>query len=291
MLMIVLLVGALAWSAGVAVQHDRANQALIAAVNRSHATAAIAALDAGADPNARDDGGLFPATWRHLRARLERLTGQDASEDEADEPTALIGALEPRMDPKTDIAEDTPENVALVKALLDRGADVNIQDLDGDTPLMLAAWCGYTETALLLLAQGASVNGVAGGEHPGKALAAASEWGDRRLVELLLAKGANVNLRGDGGCTPLMCAAEQGHPGIAKRLLQVGAQVDARNDRGQTALMEAAEESGEADAAKALLDAGAEVNVRDADGDSALTLAVRERHSGVVRLLKKAGAR
>lgn len=48
-------------------------------------------------------------------------------------------------------------DAAAVRALLERGADVNARDKDGDTALMFAAYKGHTEIVSLLLERGANV--------------------------------------------------------------------------------------------------------------------------------------
>lgn len=47
---------------------------------------------------------------------------------------------------------------AMVKDLLDAGANVNVKDEAGRTPLTEAAWNGHTETIKLLLERGADPN-------------------------------------------------------------------------------------------------------------------------------------
>ncbi len=50
-------------------------------------------------------------------------------------------------------------DVAAVKSLLDKGADVNPKDKDGATPLMVAVQQGHLTVVNVLLARGADVNG------------------------------------------------------------------------------------------------------------------------------------
>lgn len=69
--------------------------------------------------------------------------------------------LPSRKDEKTPLhfaAEARRDRKRLVRALLDRGAGVNIQDALGRTPIFLACLHGYEDACLELLAQGADPN-------------------------------------------------------------------------------------------------------------------------------------
>lgn len=70
-------------------------------------------------------------------------------------------------------------------------------------------------------------------------------------VNLLVAAGADVNVRGDMGYTPLRCAATWGRPQVAERLLTLGADQSLRNEFGLTAL-EAAQQGGREEVARLL---------------------------------------
>lgn len=74
-------------------------------------------------------------------------------------------------------------------------------------------------------------------------------------VELLLSKGANVNVKNDVGWTPLHSAAAQGHKDMAELLLSKGANVNAKTDKGHTPLHFAMEKNHK-DVAKLLLQHG-----------------------------------
>ena len=73
------------------------------------------------------------------------------------------------------------------------------------------------------------------GDHDGRLLEAADD-GNLSLVEELLGKGSNVNVKGDRGCTPLHFACWEGHLGVSKLLIESWADVLVQDEDGETAL-------------------------------------------------------
>ena len=73
--------------------------------------------------------------------------------------------------------------------LLNKGADPNIGDTNGDTPLTIAAGIGFEEAAAYMLAKGAKVDSI--NRRGETALAIAVQQRQPRVVELLLKAGAN----------------------------------------------------------------------------------------------------
>ena len=65
---------------------------------------------------------------------------------------------------------------------------------------------------------------------------AAAANGNLNILKTLLAKGADVNARQQGGFTPLHTAADSNSPEMARLFLEYGADRDAVRDNGQTAL-------------------------------------------------------
>lgn len=75
-----------------------------------------------------------------------------------------------------------------VRSLLDRGADVNARDNDGETALMAASFSGHVGVVKLLLDRGAEVNGRS--RTGWTALNLAVKRSNDEVRRLLLANGA-----------------------------------------------------------------------------------------------------
>jgi len=164
------------------------------------------------------------------------------------------------------------EQIDVVKLLLDHGADPNISNKNGDTPLGYAASRNGTNGTLLcewLLAKGAIVNPTNKTEYRITPLDWAISSDNTELVKILLDAGASVKAKNDNGDTPLDAAADRGDLEIAQMLIAHGADVNAKITGGTTPLMKAAG-NGHVDIIKLLLDHGADVNFKRSDGLTAL---------------------
>jgi ankyrin repeat protein len=102
---------------------------------------------------------------------------------------------------------------------------------------------------------------------------------DQNWTAFLLRRGADVNLAGKGGDTPVIAAARVGFDEAVDWLLGDGAKVDAANKMGETALIVAVQQRN-ARLVKMLLDAGADPDKTDsAAGFSARDYAQRDTRS------------
>ncbi len=129
-----------------------------------------------------------------------------------------------------------------VKRFLEQGPDVNIKDDQLNwTPLHWATFPGCRDVAEFLIAKGADVNTK--GEFNDQPLHYAALRGHRELVELFLAKGAEVNAKDKDsfGKTPLHEAARKGHQEVVAVLIANGAYINPKDENGRTPLLRAAE--------------------------------------------------
>ncbi|KAH8800858.1 heterokaryon incompatibility protein-domain-containing protein [Xylogone sp. PMI_703] len=117
-------------------------------------------------------------------------------------------------------AKDT-EHGAVVKLLLKTGkADVNSEDYDSQILLLWAAGNGHEAIVKLLLERGAEPK--AKDENGQTSLSWAAENGHEVIVKLLLEKGAEPKAKDENGQTPLSWATRNGHEAIVKLLLEKG---------------------------------------------------------------------
>jgi ankyrin repeat protein len=162
---------------------------------------------------------------------------------------------------------------------------LEVQNEDGDTPLIEALQCNGCKMVKLLLDKGANIH--APGEM-GTALHYAADWGCEARAAFLLSQGADAySTIGTGLCqTPLMLAARAGHVGVAKLLLRhtgKGA-LETRDEDGRTALHLAAIAE-HIQMVAFLLSQGAQADSKDYHGATALMSAAEGAPLGVVKLL------
>lgn len=212
-------------------EQQRRNRALFTAARGNDTRAVTTLLAQGADPNVQDEtdcSGPCSSLWSRV---LRRLRGEPLRAET--HPTVLLAALD-WHNSLPGGPGFPPENTALVKALLDKGAAVNSEWRGGITPLMLAIMAGKRDTAALLLDRGADIRKG----YPALLFSAGggTRGGNDTLVNLLLDRGADINQRDKRGSTALTEAAANQHQTIVKTLLRRHAKVNLKNGRGMTAL-------------------------------------------------------
>jgi ankyrin repeat protein len=191
-----------------------------------------------------------------------------------------------RSTPLHHAAREGREDV--VKFLLSKGADANIQRVDGWTPLIDASSNGHVGVARILL-EHMGGEGIDTRFSQGKTgLYYAARNGHEDMVALLLSKGASATIASNEGLTPLMQASIEGHVGVARLLLEhMGGQgVDTTDNAGRTALHHAVLSMHD-EVLTFLLAKGADPNITDLYGRTALAHACYRCHWYIVLILVK----
>jgi ankyrin repeat protein len=175
--------------------------------------------------------------------------------------------------------------IDILRLLLEKGADVNMKDGVGRTALTYAAMYGHSDVSQLLMDFLATDATDKSGNNT---LMWATKNGHSHTVRALLEKGIEANKRsGENEDAPLAEAARRGFIQVAEVLLSRGAFVDITTRAGWTPLMFAAQ-AGHVAIVKLLLEHGADVNNKGRDGVTPLKLALKKNRDEVVRLLKDA---
>jgi len=186
----------------------------------------------GADPNLREIGGVDDQDQKilgdtPLTAALEL------------DSTEMVGILLKHgirlaHNPS---ALHSANSIEMIGFLLNHGALINGRNENGETYLQVAAQeagndAELEEVVQLLIERGANVNFADNdGETP------LLRCQSVEIAELLIKKGANVNASNKSGLTPLHLAAfEEARIEIARLLISHGADVNARNNEGYTPL-------------------------------------------------------
>lgn len=158
----------------------------------------------------------------------------------------------------------------IARSLLNAGAATDVADKEGDYPMTAAARSQNQEALEALIARGAALDQADGKRMTPLALAARN--GSIRMVMTLLsaaeARSEPLNLQ-----PALFLAAEKGHGRVMELLIAGGADVNAPDDEGHTPLMKAAL-SDQVEALSILIKAGAKPDTGDRHGLQAYDHAV-----------------
>jgi ankyrin repeat protein len=249
-------------------------------------------LEAGADPNVRDQQGATPliyAAWNYEKTRLlvEKGAGVNA---------ASKTGVTPLM-----IASSVHGNIATVRYLIEHHGDVCAVDQLGSDALVLAGLKSDPEVERLLLEHGADPH------HADKfgytALHGALAYSDFTSAKVLLAAGSDPNAANTFGgvvkngplalvhLTPLMLAVPHSQPEIVSNLLQDGAHPNDADIRKMTPLMlSIATDQANPEIVRRLIAAGADVNAKDEYGQSILDWAQKFRNPEILSALREANA-
>ena len=146
---------------------------------------------------------------------------------------------------------------------------------------------GSKEVVELLLAKGADIHAK---RNDGiTVLHGAALGGRKEVIELLLAKGADIHAKTDSGFTVLLGAALGGNKEVIELLLAKGADIHAKMNDGRTVLYGAAL-GGNKEVVELLLAKGADMHTKTNDGITVLHSAIEKGNKEIVELLLANGA-
>lgn len=224
------------------------NLSLLDAAKKGEAALVESRLLDGASISTRDRFGntalIYAARGGHFRtARLLIEAGANVNQPNTNGNTPLFEAA-------------GSGNIDLVRLMVEHEADPNLVSMKQVSPLANAVYHQHASIADFLLRHDAWPDFV---DNSGKNSAVyAAAMGQTEVLRSILEFGGEhaiaVDTRYAHGLTLLMWAAGYGHAESVNLLVNRGAMLDLTDDRGKTALM-MAEENGNADAIQILLDA------------------------------------
>ncbi|HEX8297249.1 MAG TPA: ankyrin repeat domain-containing protein [Chthoniobacteraceae bacterium] len=233
------------------------------------------------------EAAALSATFRPNHPSLKRVNEQIA---------AIEGILRTGVGVAPTAKE--AEELELIREMVKNSPDlINARDNAGIVPLARAAANGWVAVATYLLDHGARLEDPARppGENP---LQMAAHAGHKRMTELFLARGADVDAGLETGSSALHVALQERRHEIVRLLLEKGAKLnptfkdspDPRKVDHTTPLLTAVEQ-GDATMTKLLIEKGAKVELgRPFTGDRPLTSAAKGGNLPMMTLLLDAGA-
>ena len=258
---------------------------LEAACNGARVVDAALLLACGAELECKTAHGDTPLITAAARGHdaicgLLLAKGADVNATDAEGCSVLMRALS---------GKDT--SLALVQALIAKGANVGHQAKNHYSALDYAVMYGASIPIIALLSHGVNLNVKrACGDY---LLPMAVKKGHLHVIEFVIEKGCDVNVYSNDWfelITPLMQAARNGHMEVVDLLLANGASLEVAGSTGFTALHLAVQ--GESTAmVKHLLKLGMNIDQFDHKGNTALSIACRFGATDHVKLLLEHGAK
>ncbi|KAJ6231276.1 myotrophin [Anaeramoeba flamelloides] len=124
----------------------------------------------------------------------------------------------------------------LKELLLHKGIDLDILSDKKETPLLIAAKTGNFEISKLLINSGANLNLQDKRGFSPLHLLCSTNKPTIEIIKLFLERGASINIQTRTGCTPLHLAVKNGDCRISKLLISKGALINKADFNGYTSL-------------------------------------------------------
>lgn len=126
------------------------------------------------------------------------------------------------------------DHTELVRRYSERGDDLNVRDVDGETALSLAIEMNKPEMIYILCRNGAEVRNYPGLSQT-EAMLQASRDGALGTILNLRDAGVSINIEDAEGNSPMILSAREGHLGVVRSLYHLGADINHKNRSGQSA--------------------------------------------------------
>ncbi len=252
--------------------------ALFVAVQRNNRKAGELLLSRNAD--------IFAANTQNVSPLRESLESQNGSEQWLIN-SSTIAARDGSGNSVLHYAAEWSLPNDVMNFLIQKGADVNAVNGNGETPLFSAAKADNADAITSLVKSGSSLNARDNlGSGP---LHAAVRWDALAASEKLINLGLNIDSQNVGGKTPLAEAAVEGNITMAKLLLGHGANPNTYDQNGRTCLSDAIR-AGQYEMTRLLLSAKANPQIQDLAGRTPYHEAAILGDRDIIDLLRKAGA-
>lgn len=180
--------------------------------------------------------------------------------------------------------------VDLLESLLTGGADIDVEDRRGLTPLFYAACSGSKEAVVYLVEKGARIEQPNTRSQQWSIVGHAAKNNQHEIVKLLIEKGALIDGSNESGYTMLHYAACGGAYECAVIAIDQGIDVNCKNLINQTPLHLAAALNHPA-VVRLLLEHGADPHIRsDIEARPFAISGAKERnHREVIKILEEFG--
>ncbi len=265
---------------------DGSNPLIAACCNEESQDIVKLLIEKGSPVNSSDQDGFTPLLYAALYGNIASCTllihaGADVDHVNSENETALFLV--------TSRAEDSPDSLRVIPVLLENGANPDIPDEHGDTPLHKASKFGLKDVVKQLIKAGADVNAKGNQGISPLMYAAGGGWND--LVKLLLDSKADIHHKSELDMTSLhfACLSKTAHEtaliSLVEMLLKAGVDINSIDYRGRSALHNAVVRK-RTELVKILLEYGANAEMTDNNNLTALEIAKSNSDKEIVNLLK-----
>lgn len=245
---------------------------------------------AGKSSPSKSSEEVYVATVEDKAVDYVRLGSIDSLNKliEESEDERFLSRIDKRFGMNTIMMACEQGRIGILSELLLQKVKLNIRSRDGNTVLIYATRNNELEM-IKMLSSNLDLDVNIAGERGNTALMVACKKGYMKIVELLIAMKASVEIRNDAGETALTISLKFDQLQIAKYLLVCSADINSLGENGNNSFMRAAFD-GRLQAATFILDQGIDINQRNIAGETAFLIACKYRRLNIASLIIKRGS-